>query len=161
MLIEYVRSFVVQQKVELVPLDLNNPEHIGCLYKVRTNSEVSKYLTGAIPQNFLKHTEYLYNVKNKDFFVLKIDQQLCGYCQRTHTEHEIELGWAIHPDYWGKGIGKASISDLVKRSISFKKPLILFVQKNNPRALNLYQKNSFTVVEETEILYKMIYDLKS
>jgi len=152
---------VVQHAVELISLNLNDPDHIGCLYKVRTNPEVSQYLPGSIPQNFLKHTEYLYNIKNKDFFVLSVNNQLCGYCQRTHFEYEIELGWAIHPEHWGKGIGNASVTDLINRSFSFNKPLVLFVQKNNPRAINLYKKNYFVIIEETEKSYKMIYDFKT
>lgn len=152
---------MVQQEVELIPLDLNSPEHIGCLYHVRTHPSVSQYLLGAIPQNFLAHTEYLYKVKNKDFFLLKLNDQLCGYCHRTHLEKEIELGWAIHPDHWGKGLGNASVADLVSRTLSLSKPIVLCVQKNNPRALKLYQKHHFVIVEESENTYKMIYDSKA
>lgn len=148
-------------KVELIPLDLNNPDHVGCLYKVRTHPQVAQYLYGPLPKTFLEHTQYLYTVKNKDFFILQAHDQLCGYCHRTHSEESIELGWALHPDQWGKGIGSVSVKGLIELSLSYKKPLMLSIQKNNLRAYKLYQKQHFSVIHEEKDRYTMRYDPKT
>ena len=151
----FVRSSVLQLKVELIPLDLNNPDHVGCLFKVRTHPRVAEMMPGAPPCSFLDHVRYLYGVKDKVFALIQVERQLCGYCQRTERKEERELGWALHPDYWGRGIGKAAVAQWVEESRG--KPLMLTVQKNNPVALGLYQSRGFCITEERENSYVMYY----
>lgn len=139
-----------QQKVSLVPLDLNEASHLGCMFTVRSHPEVAQFMPGNPPANFLQHVNYLYHVKNKEFFIIQIDNTPCGYCQGTLGEHEIELGWALHPNYWGKGIGSEAVKLLVDRFATQDKKIVLFVQKNNQRALTLYKKHSFNLLDESE-----------
>lgn len=148
-----------QQKVELIELDLNNPDQIGCMYKVRTHPLVAPHFLGPAPKKFLDHVQYLCSVKNKTFFVVSVDQTLCGYCQSTDLPDEIELGWALHPDFWGKGIGSIAVQKLIETMVPRKKKLVLFVKKNNIRALSIYQKQHFRISHEhqEDILYKMTY----
>jgi RimJ/RimL family protein N-acetyltransferase len=91
------------------------------MFTIRTHPQVISCLHGPAPQSFQGHVDYLSRVKDKDFFLLKVDGKLCGYCQRTHLDKEIELGWAIHPDYWGQGIGNDSVQELVDQSLHFAK----------------------------------------
>lgn len=148
------------QKVELVGLDLNNPDHVGCMYKVRTHPDVDRNLNAAPPKNLLEHTQYLYRVKNKQFFIILADHVCCGYCQCSFSDEEIELGWAIHPDYWGRGVGSYAVQRLIDLMLPYHKDLVLVVKKNNQRAIALYRKHHFSMVGsyQDDIQYKMKYD---
>ena len=138
-----------QPNLEFLPLDLLKKEHVECMYRVRTDPEVVNSLTGVPPCDFNHHLHYLQNVKNKKFFILKRDHICCGYAQATFLTHAIELGWAIHPDFWGKGLGTFGVVSLVKEMLPNSLPLILFVKKTNDRAVRLYLKNGFRKSQET------------
>jgi len=148
---------MITQKVELTPLDLNNSDHLGVMFRVRTHPAVCACMPGNPPKNFLEHTQYLYNVKNKVFFIIHDSDHLYGYCQATFHPDEIELGWAIEPSCWGQGIGKQSVEQLLDVVRPHNKKIILYVQTNNERALGLYQKYGFEMTQTMEdgIRYKM------
>jgi len=127
------------------------------MFLVRSHPAVSQFMPGSPPANFLQHTQYLYNVKNKLFFIVYEEETPCGYAQCTFSGEEIELGWALHPDYWGKGIGTTAVQQLVDVIAAHNKRIVLYVQKNNPRALAIYQKQGFSLLEKgtDEKQYKM------
>ncbi len=145
------------QNIELTPLDLNNAKHMGCMFNVRTHPSVCTFMPGSPPKNFLEHVQYLYNVKNKVFFLIGNEEELFGYCQATFGLEEIELGWAIAPQYWGKGIGTEAVRQLIETVLPHGKRIVLYVRKNNPRAIALYKKYNFKITEERESTedYKM------
>lgn len=147
-------------KVELIPLDINNPDHVGSMFKVRTNPEVAQYMIGTPPASFLQHIQYLYDVKHKQFQIIQFMDAPVGYCQSTMKEDEIELGWAVHPHFWGQGIGSIVVGLLVKKMMPLKKNLILYVKKSNARALHLYKKHHFIIETNFEHheQFKMKYD---
>lgn len=137
--------------VDLLPLEKNNPDHVGMMYKVRTHSEVDKYLSGNPPNSFLDHVKYLHGVKeNKRFYLISYATQLCGYCQATWGDDHVELGWALHPDYWGKGLGDSAIGSLLAlvKPEALKKSILLFVRKDNSKAIHLYHKHGFKITRE-------------
>jgi ribosomal protein S18 acetylase RimI-like enzyme len=136
------------QNTKLIELDKNNPEHLQVMYSVRTHPEVDRYLRQAPPENFAQHVHYLQNIgPHKKFYLIQSKSILCGYCQLTVTEDHIEIGMALHPSYFGQGIGSMALSQLlasIRQNQELKnKALILFVNKDNFRAIALYAKYGF------------------
>ena len=99
------------------------------------------------------HVTYLHNAlkKNKSFYIVYNEFAACGYCQCTHSEDSIEFGWALHPDWWNKGIGNKAVDLLIQetqKNNSSNKKIFLIVKKNNPAAVKIYQKNGFEITGE-------------
>lgn len=148
---------MMDDKIKLVPLEQNNPDHLTLMYTVRTHPDVDKHLCGPPPANFSAHVRYLAEaVKNgkKLFFLICYEEHLCGYCHVTFQDEILELGWALHPDWWRKGIGKRSIALLIghlqESGLSEGKVLRLIVKKDNIHASSLYKKSGFVILRETE-----------
>lgn len=141
----------MQQDTNLIDLDKNNHDHLITMYSVRTHPDVDQYLRGTPPANFVDHVNYLCRVgSHKKFYLIEVDSLLGGYCQLTLTNDYVEVGMALHPDYCNKGIGTTAMSLLLSRvqqdpEVSAK-PLILFVKKDNLRAIALYRKYGFQCV---------------
>lgn len=138
----------MQQKVRLIELDQNNQVHLNVMYSVRSNPDVDRYLRGCPPTNFDSHVSYLQNVGSlKKFYLIEVNTSLSGYCQLTVSDVQVEIGMALHPDYYSKGIGSVAMSkllNLLQNNEEFKnKSLILFVKKDNLRAISLYTKYGF------------------
>lgn len=155
----------MENKVKLVALDLNDLDHLNLMYSVRTHPDVDQYLCQLPPADFSKHVQYLKKAMQsgtKRFFVIDSQDHLCGYCHVTSREDTLELGWALHPDWWGKGIGKCSVSLLIQLLQEFGlaegKVLTLIVKKDNIKAISLYKKSGFVILGETEHQeYRMQY----
>lgn len=152
-----------EEQVKLIPLDLNNSEHLHLMYVVRTHPDVDRYLCNPPPDHFSTHIRYLNTAvqEGKKFFIIQNEESLCGYCHVTFHEENLELGWALHPNWWRKGIGKRSVSALIRllqeSGFSEEKPLILIVKKENIVALSLYKKMGFFILKETNDQYSMQY----
>ncbi len=73
-----------------------------------------------------------------------------GWLQVGESEQEISL-YQIHiePDYRRRGIGTCLLQDLLMRSRQTRKPVSLYVVRNNP-ASALYERLGFKVVGEDE-----------
>lgn len=141
----------MQQNTNLIELDKNNPDHLTLMFSVRTHPEVDRYLRGSPPASFNDHVNYLQRVgAHKKFYLIQIDAVLGGYCQLTVTDAHVEIGMALHPDYCNKGIGSMAMSLLLKcmqkNPEINKKPFVLFVKKDNPRAIAVYRKYGFQCV---------------
>jgi len=136
-------------KTILQPLDRSNEKHLQMMYDVRTHPEVASRLSGPPPQNYEQHVQYLRTTANKVFFLIAADRSLCGYCQITIRPNEMELGWALHPAWWGKSIGSAAVKLLVehvKRTYPTRiDQICLVVKKDNLPAIHIYQKNGFAI----------------
>lgn len=155
----------MQPKVKLISLDINNPDHVGLMFKVRTHPDVDKFLSGKPPQNFLEHVKYLYGVgAAKRFFIVVANDQLCGYCQITPRQDNTETGWALHPDWWGKKVGSQAVAQLVniikQDPILKNKPIVLVVKKDNPRAVKLYKNHRFSITRENAAGDEYLMELK-
>lgn len=135
----------MQQNIELIVLDTNNPDHLELMFRVRTHPEVDRYLTGKPPSNFHNHVHYLRNLAiNKKFYLVQVDSSLCGYCQLTLFDDCIEIGMALHPNYCSKGIGSIVLPRFLASIQSEEsKSLMLYVKKDNLRAIALYGKYGF------------------
>lgn len=143
--------------IQLLPLDRNDLKHLNLMFSVRTHPEVDKHLCNSPPESFSKHVQYLDLAEksgSKAFFIISYNDGLCGYCHVTSQSDCLELGWALHPDVWGKGIGKSSVKLLIQflqtSSRADGKHLTLVVKKDNLRALSLYKKCGFIIINENE-----------
>jgi len=124
------------------------------LYKTRRHVEVDNMLSGKPPQSMEQHLSYISAVQNKTRWIyvafLKKNESMVGYSQIYDLKKEtVEIGFAIHPDYQGMGHGKSLILNTISKSkekFSDKK-IILYVLKNNHRAIHLYKGLGFVVRE--------------
>lgn len=137
--------------MSLVELDTNDSDHLASMYSVRTHPDVDCYLRGSPPACFDDHANYLRCVgPHKKFYLVQVESGLSGYCQLTISENQVEIGMALHPDYCNKGVGSMALSLLLTRlqdnKVTNGKPIILFVKKDNPRAIALYQKYGFECI---------------
>lgn len=146
----------------MVPLNKDDPDHVGIMFKVRTNPEVDQFLCAEPPLDFFEHVKYLNQVGNsKRFFILKKGDVLCGYCQLRIELDYVDLGWALDPKWWGQGIGNEAVKllvEYVKKQPEFKsKKIVLFVKKENERAIHLYKKHGFRVIKDDSVcnIYRM------
>ena len=76
------------------------------------------------------------NGKYKDFFLLHSGDDIIGMC--TISGNALS-GFAIFPEYQGKGYGKQSLKAIIKKMRETNKEIILRVAVNNTRAVNLYK----------------------
>jgi len=139
--------------VKLIPLDINDPDQVEWIYKVRTHPDVASHFFAPPPENFKAHMQFLFNAtknKERDFFIVYSNDEPCGYCQVIHRYDSYDVGFAFHPNYWGKGLGSASCEQLIAcvKNYPEKKKITLVVKKNNKRALNLYKKLGFVIINE-------------
>lgn len=160
----------MKRPVELIRVDKNNPDHVSFMWKVRTDSQVDKYLTGEAPDIFYKHAEYIFNT-DRAFFIIVSEGQWCGYCQVNIVAADKEVGWAILPEFWSRGIGSLAVKGLIEWcrdwNIHYKENgykilfdrLVLYVLSDNVRAIRTYSKNGFEEVSVNDNILKMEYQL--
>lgn len=151
--------------VNLVRINPENPLHVTFMWQVRTNPKVDEFLSGEPPEKFHKHAKYLYDVEGtKAFFIIMDGEAACGYCQIVLIGKEHEVGFALKPEYWGKGIGTKAANALIdwckgwNKSISLRTgangepvndphksipKLVLYVKEDNQRAIRAYEKCGF------------------
>jgi RimJ/RimL family protein N-acetyltransferase len=144
-----------KQLVKLAPLDHDNPDQVGWMYKVRAHPEVASYFFAPPPIKYLDHVQFLSNAHEKgerQFFIVYVGTEMSGYCQIIHRQDSLEIGFALHPQWWGQGIGGASMQallDHIRHSQDLRsKAIILIVKKDNARAIHLYEKFGFTIINE-------------
>ncbi len=87
-----------------------------------------------------------------------INEDPVGY---YHIEKENDIYWfgiIISDSYVGKGISKIIMDRAITKSNELNIVLYLSVDKTNEVAFNLYKKNKFNIVKETEKYYIMKRD---
>lgn len=141
----------MQQNSHLIELDKDNQEHLNLMYLVRAHPEVDCCLRGNPPENYSSHVNYLQSIgPHKKFYIIQSQWVLCGYCQLTLSNENIEIGMALHPNFCNRGLGSKALAELLQiiQEEYKNKELILFVKKDNLRAISLYRKHSFEQVGE-------------
>jgi RimJ/RimL family protein N-acetyltransferase len=149
----------------LAPLDLRNERHLKVMYEVRTHPEVASRLSGPPPKDYESHLQYLQKpAPGKVFFMITADRILCGYCQLALKGDEIELGWALHPAWWGKSIGSTAVKLLiehVKKEYSAKvNQICLVVKRDNSAAIHIYKKSGFMIHSSDELKHEHLMYLR-
>ncbi len=99
------------------------------------------------------NTEFPNNI---DYLIL-YQSEKAGRLQLNNDEMGIRIiNISLVPAYRNKGIGAKIISDLMLEANQKNKQVLLDVDKIN-RALNLYSRLGFKIVQENEIRYSMAY----
>lgn len=128
--------------------------------------EEIRRLINALPITDKKQKDW-FNLlhKKKDYFIwgislAKLPIGVVGIKNVTKTTGEY-WGYIGEKNYWGKGIGKKMIEFILEFAIKKKLDRIyLNVIKENTRAISLYNKMRFKVVEEDDYLLKMVKTIK-
>lgn len=154
----------MQQEIELLPLDPENFNHLKLMFDVRTHPLVDQFLTGEPPSNWNEHVNYILgSISKKQFILIICKKEACGYCQATRHEDGIELGWALHPNWWGKGIGKIVVDATVNHFSNMQSRIFLWVRTENHRAIHIYQSQGFRIkkfdLPRNEILMEFNQDI--
>jgi ribosomal protein S18 acetylase RimI-like enzyme len=90
--------------------------------------------------------------------IIQIDGENIGCVSIEEQSNKIILNIIdITPDYQNKGIGSKLIRGLIKKGLQENKTIELQVLKVNQRAFNLYTSLGFTLRDETETHYHMVY----
>lgn len=154
-------------KIGFERLNLKNPDQIAFMYKVRTHPKVDSLLLGSAPKNFLQHTNYLFGaVSHNAFFLLKSFDDDCyvGYMQMSLSlEDHTEVGWALHPDFWGKKLGTNAVEEtlcLLRNWLPRGQKIMLKVMKVNLRAKSIYDKLGFKVIAESQTLARSVIKME-
>ena len=139
----------------LRPIDLEDGADVRFMYETRFHPDVCKYLMNATPKGregtplFEDHERWLRaNVPTKRImFILMAEGERIGYCHAYDfiDKDTVEVGFVVHPDYQGKGHGKEAVVLLLKHLALMmpEKRVILYVRKDNVKAVGLYRKLGF------------------
>lgn len=90
-------------------------------------------------------------MQNDGFWCLFSDGALAGYCHlhiKGHSAHIRRI--AVHPDYRSQGLGSRLMGIMLDHSVANQaNSITLWVQQDNPRAIGLYTKYGFSIVDES------------
>ena len=140
-------------KYEIKPA---NSEHISKLIKYKLGSiidyaenlpkdeldQITSYVKESIPSQL------------KDYKVIYLDNELIGCLFLSKEKDGILLDDIyLEENYRNKGIGTSIIKEVILQN----KLIYLWVYKKNNKAISLYKKLGFQVIEETDSRYYMRY----
>ena len=133
------------------------PFFINIRNQVRVNLHDSREFTLVEAQEWLSKTSVQY-------WVISLDSTKVGYFRFARINESLwQIGADIHPDFQRKGIASKAyplfISQIVRKQNPAPTSLELRVLKSNVIALSLYVKLGFSILEETEIDFRMKMDL--
>jgi RimJ/RimL family protein N-acetyltransferase len=103
------------------------------------------------PLEWAEHWKWWFS-RNQDWrkFVIEVDGKDIGIFNFGQLDHwNPEIGYAIHPDYWGRGYGTEAVRQAVEiiKGMGYKY-CHTTVLKSNTRSIKLLQKNGFTYLGE-------------
>jgi RimJ/RimL family protein N-acetyltransferase len=121
------------------------------LYNTRIHPEVSKMLSGEAPKSYEDHLNYLDRVQEKSrwIFIAYFDFSTLnrvGYSQIYNvTEEKLEVGFVIHPDYQGWGLGKKIVIFTLEKvkELFPNRVVYLYVKSDNFKAIHIYKSLGF------------------
>lgn len=146
--------------IKILPANLKNKEDFGFI--VNCEYELQKDLPLEYDFKISKSTvekEKKKFTKTRDFLIAYCNDIKVGFCQylidKTYKKLEIDSIFVL-PKFRSLGIGQKMILETEKigrtKGCNFSR---LFVEKNNPHALEFYQKSAYKIVG-----YKMEKNLK-
>jgi ribosomal protein S18 acetylase RimI-like enzyme len=95
-------------------------------------------------------------IENSTTYVIEFDGQSAGRLRVVRTAEQIEIaGIQILPDYQSSGVGTTVISELIGEGKHKTVPVVLEVDKDNPRAERLYLRLGFVRYGETNDTFRM------
>jgi ribosomal-protein-alanine N-acetyltransferase len=135
---------------QLAPGDANE------LFKLRSNETVNRFLTRN-PSKTIEEVGAFINKINRSIrnnesiywaITLKNDDKLIGTICLWNIQPEnyrTEIGYELHPDFWGKGIMKEAIPKVIEYSFEIIKlhSIEANLDPRNSRSVTLLEKNGF------------------
>jgi len=128
----YGKEPIVVQYQDWGPVSLENSEHFYFRSQQDRTSEVrSNYTLGVILQSS----------------GLLIGD--CGYHFLDKTHSSAEIGYNLHPTYWGKGYGTELVIDLVAYMLSKHEKLMIYAEcdSRNMGSRRVLEKSGFELLE--------------
>lgn len=96
---------------------------------------------------FLEHEAHDRALKrdtNEDFIIIEYKGKAVGKLRLSHFSGEAWIyGFAVLPDYQGKGIGRDTLKKIILRETGAGYPVFLEVEAKNEHALRLYESCGF------------------
>ncbi|OFZ58338.1 MAG: hypothetical protein A2381_14440 [Bdellovibrionales bacterium RIFOXYB1_FULL_37_110] len=94
-------------------------------------------------------------------WIVSLGEQDIGYYQLNEKVDNLHIrNFIIDQNYQGIGIGTSILKDLIETCKTKNQVIKLGVFKMNQRAMKLYRRLGFKVVEESETHYMMKYELQ-
>jgi len=127
----YGKEAIIFQYQNFGPISLEGAEKFFIRSQRAKEAEVQK--------------DYLYGIEVKSTALLIGD---CGYfINDSHTS--CEIGYNLHPDYWGKGYGTGLVKNLVANILAQHKRLNIHAEcdSRNIGSKRILEKNDFELVE--------------
>ena len=102
-----------------------------------------------------QHRYYQQQFSKAAFDLILLDGQPIGrlYVDRSTEENHI-IDIALLPQHRKLGIGSRLLREIQEESAQAQKPILIYVEKNNP-AMKLYQKLGFVPVSDTGVYLAM------
>ncbi|OQB25460.1 MAG: Spermidine N(1)-acetyltransferase [Firmicutes bacterium ADurb.Bin182] len=129
-------------------------ELIGVVNRIGEESEFLTFGRGEFKMTVEQEEAYLEAVSkqsNSVYFVAEINGKIAGLVSfaggtRPRTEHTGELSVSVLKEYWGMGIGRRLMEELIEwaKGTGIIRKINLRVRKDNERAIRLYKKLGFT-----------------
>lgn len=117
----------------------------------------SKGLSGEEKENI---NEYVINIVNetlKDYFNIIVDDKIIGsVCIKDLENAKLLDEIYLEKEFRNKGIG----TDIIRKIIENNESVYLWVYKENIKAVLLYKRLGFKIIDETEFRYYMEYNEK-
>ncbi|MBI9012206.1 MAG: GNAT family N-acetyltransferase [Clostridiales bacterium] len=138
------------------PIEVSDAENmITYLNQIAGESENLTFGLGEFAITLEKEISYLESLQgngNQMMVVATVDDEIVGNISyngghRLRTRHVGEFGISVRKDYWGKGIGKALLQNLIDwaKASPYCEKINLRVRDDNIRAIGLYRKLGFQV----------------
>lgn len=142
--------------LKIRPIEVSDAENmIVYLNQIAGESENLTFGLGEIEITLEKEISYLQSLQgngNQMMVVATVDEEIVGNISyngghRLRTRHVGEFGISVRKDYWGKGIGKALLQNLIDwgKASPYCEKINLRVRDDNIRAISLYRKLGFQV----------------
>lgn len=124
-------------------------------YELKTIFEYAENLTTEEVTDINEYVKNQVITKLENYKIIFNDNNEIGCLLITNNDDSISLDEIyLEKDYRNKGIG----TKIIKKLISENKSVCLWVYKLNEKAISLYKKLGFEIIDETENRYYMKYN---
>jgi RimJ/RimL family protein N-acetyltransferase len=139
------------------------PEHAADGFRLYSDPRVAKYLGGTPPisiedeaRRFAGHHERYWETRGYGLMAVfqKSDDAFVGICGHLHWEidgvHEVEVAYALLPEYWGKGYATEAARALAQDAFDRLgcERVISLVMPQNAASANVAMKNGMHLDRE-------------
>ena len=161
---------MLEKTLKLRPINLGDEVDIRFMYDTRFHLKVCQHLMNStppgasFPPSLDSHRQWLKaNVPQRRLmFLMWAEEQRVGYCHAYDFvgKDTVEVGFVVHPDHQGKGYGKEAVLLLLEHLTTRmpEKKIILYVRKENVRAIGIYRKLGFTEAGIDEYSYRFDWE---